>query len=319
MNATAPARQLTVDVERPVLVLGVGRSGTSLLQSMLNAHPELAFPPETHFFRRYVAPGAFEAWGEGERAALRRLLEADDDFARAGITPRELLAHPRAEAGPSGAFEALLELTAQRAQKSRVGDKDPKNIDSLPALAEAFPGAFVIHLVRDPRDVLLSRTKAAWSAKRPWWTHPWIYREQLRHGGRMGRLLFGERYLELRYEDLLAEPEAKLRRLLRHVELDWDPAVLSFGESAARLVDERELAWKRETLGPLLAGNCGKWREGLRPAQVAYCEEVCREAFQLHGYEPSRPRRTHLRLLAAGMAPAAALAYERELRRGARA
>ena len=55
MSASSQCERLRVDLERPVLVCGIGRSGTSLLQSMLNAHHDLCFPPETHFFRRFVA------------------------------------------------------------------------------------------------------------------------------------------------------------------------------------------------------------------------------------------------------------------------
>ena len=83
-----------VDVERPVVICGVGRSGTSLLQSMLNAHPELCFPPETHVFRRYVANAAarrrYESLGP---LALQAALQADADFARAGIEAGDFVTH----------------------------------------------------------------------------------------------------------------------------------------------------------------------------------------------------------------------------------
>lgn len=307
-----------IDLDRPVLICGVGRSGTSLLHSMMNAHPELCFPPETHFFRRYVARGRLGPdWDEAQRLRLLAHLQADEDFGRVGIAPEQLLADRLADEGPAGVFRALLREVAQRASKSRVGDKDPKNIDSLHALHAAFPDAYVIHVIRDPRDVLLSRMRAAWSASRPWWMHPLIYREQIKRGKRHGRELFGERYLELRYEDLISDAEAQLRRVCEHVDLEFDLAMLSFGESAAELVDAKEMSWKRETLGPLLSANTGKWRGTLSPAQVAYCEEICREAFLEHDYERSLPARTLLHLLATGLHDASSLVYDMKTRRSA--
>ena len=318
--SAVPRRVFEVDLERPVVIVGVGRSGTSLLQSMLNAHPELGFPPETHFFRRYVAPhrpGAF--WTEADRARLLESLREDEDFARAGVDADELFTDPRCAAGPAGAFRALLERCALARGKPRVGDKDPKNIDSLPALHSYFPGARVIHVVRDPRDVLLSRTKAAWSAHRPWWVHPLIYREQIQRGRRLGADLFGEAYMELRYEDLITEPEAQLRRICEHADLFWTPAMLNFGDSARELVDERELSWKRETFGPLLANNSGKWRDGLSQRQVAYTESTCAETFKEFGYERSTTDSTGLGTLSEVLATAMGWAYERKVaREGAR-
>jgi len=143
--------------------------------------------------------------------------------------------------------------------------------------------------VRDPRDVVLSRTKAAWSAGRPWWAHALVAREQLRRGRALGPALLGERWMELRYEELIASPEETLRSVCAHCGLDFDAAMLDFGASAARLVDERELQWKREVLGPLLAANSGKWRQGLSPLQVRWVEAVCRESFEELGYLRAEP------------------------------
>ncbi len=272
----------------PIFVCGVGRSGTSLLQSMLDAHPALALPPETHFFRRYVAPRRARARHErGGAARFRAVLAGDADFARAGLAPRDVA--PDGPLDLRACYARLLSLYAARQGKPRAGDKDPRNLDCLAALFDAFPDAWVLHVVRDPRDVLLSRTKAAWSAARPWWLHALVCREQLRRGRALGRRLFGPRCLEVRYEELIGAPEETLRRVAAHVELDYDDAMLSFARSAARLVDERELAWKRETLGPLLRTNAGKWREGLSAVQIRWTEAVAGETLTELGYAPCDP------------------------------
>lgn len=280
-----------VDVARPVLICGVGRSGTSLLHSMLNAHPALAFPPETHFFRRYVAPRRARARFERGRVQdFAARLAQDEDFTRVDLAAHELLAPERDGAlDLARVFERLLARVAAREGKLRVGDKDPRNIDHLDALAAAFPGAFVLHVIRDPREVLLSRTRAAWSRGRPWWQHALLAEDQLRRGRASGAQRFGARYLEVRYEDLVSAPEATLRRVAAHIDVDYAESMLDFGASAASLIDGRERAWKKETLGPLLGDNIEKWRTNLSATQIRFVERVSVEAFERLNYQRSTP------------------------------
>lgn len=318
----------------PILICGVGRSGTSLLQSMLHAHPSVVFPPETHFFRRYLAnsPRRRSLEEQGPTAFADRLAE-DADFARAGVDIDSLI--ERSVLGSSKGFRLLdvfrtfLATVAEREGAERVGDKDPRNIDHLPALRSAFPRAHVVHVIRDPRDVLLSRTKAAWSASRPWWLHPMIYREQLARGRRQGVRHFAKRYIELRYEDLITDPVTVLQRVCDHVGIDYDPAMLDFGQAARGLVDEREMSWKRETLGPLLPDNTGKWKKALSPTQVRWTERLCGRALKDHGYpkaalpdQPSMGERialggAPLLALGAGLGYAARLRFDAPLPKSA--
>lgn len=278
-----------VDLERPVLVCGVGRSGTSLLHSMLNAHPALALPPETHFFRRYVVPQRTRARIErGTVDALAEILSADQDFLRAGVTPAEALENECDGAlDLARVFTRVLEKNAARQGKYRIGDKDPRNIDHLATLADAFPRGHLLHVIRDPREVLLSRTRAAWSSGRPWWQHALLVEDQLRRGRQLGPRLFGARYMEVQYEALVSEPEVTLRAIASQIGVEYSEAMLEFRASAASLVDSRERSWKQQTLGPLLAGNTEKWRSGLSPAQIQFVERVSREAFDRAGYRRS--------------------------------
>lgn len=283
------AEESPVDVRRPILICGVGRSGTSLLQSMLNAHPHVAVPPETHFFRRYVAAGGTRTRVEGESvAAFAAELAQDEDFLRAEQSPEDALAAETDHAiDPVRVYRRILAHWARRSGKSRVGDKDPRNLDVLEDLHGAFPDAVVLHIIRDPRSVVYSRTKAEWSASRPWWSHALIAQEQLRRGRRVGRELFGESYHEVLYENLLADPAAALRRVADACGVAFDAAMLDFGASARSLVAASEVGWKKETFGPLLADNATKWKEGLSRGQVNFIERVCVEAFDHLGYERS--------------------------------
>lgn len=273
-------------------MVGVGRSGTSLVQAMLHAHPDISFLPENHLFRRYVAPPLRQWWMKiGGGSSFVRTLRNDRYLSNLDLDIDAVLAarRGRSSLSPAAIYWRLLEFWASRAGSRWVGDKDPRLIDFLPPLAEALPESFVVHVIRDPRDVLVSRRKAAWSRGRPDLLHQLAYRAQMRRALSTGRRWFGERYVELRYEDLLREPLKQLKHLCEILGVDYSSRMLSFGDAARDLVREEELQWKKETLGPLQRDNMGKWRRELCPRTLLVTEELCLEPFPELGYQRESP------------------------------
>ena len=265
----------------PVFIIGVGRSGTSLLQSMLHAHSQVTFLPETHFFRNYIAYTSIRQQMEKmPLPGLLQKLDEDEDLKRAGI-PASLLVEANRNSRPDMVtlYDRLLSMYLGREGGRYVGDKDPRNIDHLQAIHRVYPSARVLHIVRDPRDVLLSRMKAAWSAHRPYWMHLLIYNAQFGKGRRLGQSLFGAAYLEVQYERLIQEPEQVLTQICNHIGVDYEPGMLAFGKAAEKLVDDREMQWKKEVLGPLMSQNMAKWKAELTPWQIRLTEKLCREPF----------------------------------------
>lgn len=281
----------SVRIDTPIFLSGVGRSGTSLLHSMLNAHPLISFTPETHFLRRYVTSGSIRRKLESDGPeAFRTRLELDDDFARAGVLASCLLGPFLDKTTPfdlKSVYDRFLTLYAEQEQKQFVGEKDPKFIEQISELHDLYPHAKIIHIVRDPRDVLLSRMKARWSAGRPWWTHPLIYDAQFHRGRQFGKRLFGENYIEVRYEDLITRPGSVLEGVCGLIGISFESCMLDFSQSATKLVAENELSWKRETLGGLLSNNMDKWRQELSAFQIRWTERMCGEALHDFDYAPA--------------------------------
>lgn len=303
-------------IEKNVFIVGVGRSGTSLLQSMLHAHPKIAFLPETHFFRDYVArPYSSWKYKIGGPETLRSTLASDEEYQRADISEDELLApflNGTRALNLAAVYRRLLRLYREREEVSLIGEKDPRLIDYLPKVRQVFPEAQILHIVRDPRDVLLSRMNADWSMGRPDWLQVLTYRAQLARGRRQGRRSFGERYMELRYEDLLAEPERVLRHVTEHLGVKYSKTMLAFQRAAEELVHESERSWKEETTGPLLRDNSGKWRKGLSNWQVRLTEQVCIKAFDWFDYREAKlPREmSRLQRIALKLAPVLGNGFE---------
>ncbi|HIP72806.1 MAG TPA: sulfotransferase, partial [Anaerolineae bacterium] len=208
----------------PIFIVGVGRSGTTLVQSMLNAHPQVCFPPEVHFLRRYVASGKADAlYAGGGFAALLADLESDEMVQRLAVDIDRVLQGVVAEAQPFQSiclYTALLKAYAL-ADRVHIGDKDPRSIEFLPTIYHFFPDAYVIHVIRDPRDNIVSRMNAAWSGGRSFYRHLFVYNAQLRMGRRWGRELFAGRYVELVYEQLISRPEETLWHICRALAIDF--------------------------------------------------------------------------------------------------
>lgn len=275
----------------PVFIVGIGRSGTSLLQSMLNAHPEISFIPETHYFRKYLINNKRKERIEnsGPATFANRLIK-DIHFSRAEIEPAFFL-QPYIEKSEQfkleNSFVRLLTLYSDKKNAQIIGDKDPRNIDFLYELHQYFPKAFLINIIRDPRDVVLSRTKATWSSHRPYWIHALIYNAQYRRGRIKARTLKGNRYIEIKYESLIKDPAKELTSLCNKIKVPYNPQMLNFRESSKELVSNTELSWKKETLGPLLTNNYEKWKKGLSPWQVIVIERINSLTFRIEGYKKS--------------------------------
>lgn len=277
---------------RPLFVVGVGRSGTSLLHSALAAHPRVAALPETSLLRELVFSGRLRSAFEREGArGVERVLATCERLERTGVSVDALIA-----AGLRGApfssrrlYEGLLETRASP-ETSWVLDKDPRLVEALPQIATSWPEARVLHIIRDPRDVISSKKAAPWSSGRSAFAHALIGMGQLALGRWIGPRVLGESYREIRYERLLADPTTVLAEVCSFLDLDYDPTMLDFGAEARRLVADDELAWKKETLGPLLRDNSGKWRSSLLPWEVAIADYTSVPLIEDLGYQPARER-----------------------------
>jgi len=281
-------------IPSPIFVVGVGRSGTSLLHSMLNSHPDISCLPEIHFFRRYLARRVVRKWVDvrGPDRFLELLMD-DREFARCGISPRTLLSpflEGREIFSAKAAYRRLLELHLHSTSSGGptpkyLGVKDPRLLDYLDDLRRVFPQGRVLQIVRDPRDVLVSRMGAEWSAGRHWLLHVLTYNTQMKLARARAQTTLSDWYWTVRYEDLLEEPESQLARLCAWLEIGYSKQMLSFQHAARELVSTNEYSWKKETLGPLLRKNHGKWRECLSKTQREITEAICDEHISEWAYE----------------------------------
>jgi hypothetical protein len=283
-------------------VVGVARSGTTLLRLMLDAHPQLAIPPETHFIPKVVK--ACEQGGDPHERVFELLTTHRrwPDYGLDAIELQERL--ERIQPLTAGdALRAFYGLYAERQGKARWGDKSPSYVRRMRRVASALPEAHFVHLVRDGRDVALSQVEVDFGpdgvadAARDW-------AQGIGKARRQARRL--RHYLELRYEDLVADPEPALRTVCKFVELPWSPAMLDYHRGAEQRMSEVARDFERGA-GPAIAAavrasrhtrvaeppqreRVGRWRTDMSPSDREAFEAVAGELLVELGYTGASPR-----------------------------
>lgn len=251
--------------------------------AMLNAHPSIGMLPETFFVLRHICYRA------GSREQLVERIASDDYLQRLPFDLADIL-NRRKQIGPLSPAAVHREIFAEFArikEVSVVGEKAPKYVELLPVLNALYPASFILHVIRDPRDVLMSRRKAEWSAGYSDYAHVLAYESQLTYGRSVGSSLFGRRYLEVIYEQLISNPTGVLRGIAETLGVEYSDAMLDFGKSGEELLSDSERQWKKETTGPLLANNYGKWKSALSDREVKFIEDTCPTVFNSGLYERS--------------------------------
>lgn len=225
---------------RPVFIVGLPRSGTTLVEQVLAMHSAVHGAGELQEISRIFRSLPSIAGRPGE----------DTFTVVASMTPtqwraaaRGYLDYLRAIAGPATA---------------RVVDKQPDNVNYLGLIGLFWPGARVIHCRRDLRDVAVSCWQSGLVATS--WNNQWEsmaqrfsdYTKMVEHW----RATRPIAWLEVDYEEMVSDPEGQVRRMIEYLGLEWDPACLEF-HGQPRVVRTPSLLQVRK---PVYARSVGRWR-----------------------------------------------------------
>lgn len=268
--------------------LGTNGSGTTLHRAIFDSHPDLAIPGESHFIVKLVRRrGIYEATSRFDAKVFLGDLERESRFAKWGLPLSEVrasLVSQPVEDYPE-AIRRLYQLYADRQGKQRYGDKTQAYIHHIPTLAELFPEARFVHAVRDGRNVTLAHTdgqeveRVALSWKR-----------RIMAGREAGIALGKERYLESRFEDLLEDTEAAVRRICSFIDLDYDAEMLTYYERADEVVATTAVPDRHRDIFLPPTKGLQDWHTQLTERQVASFETIAGRALDELGYQRSLGR-----------------------------
>jgi len=276
------------------------------LRLMLDAHPSIAVPPESHFvvslprvFGAAPTPQAIEAllahqrfreWGLDEG----RFSQALD--AREPATWADL-------------YDTVFSLYATEHGKQRWGDKTPGYGRFLDELRQIFPSARFVHLIRDGRDVACSLARV------PWYEGSIVrmasdWKKSVRRARRSG--LGRDDYLEVRYEDLVTDTVPTLHRVCSHLDVIWADSMLAYPRRLDDKLPSHRKAWHQRTREGVSSDRIGIWRREMTAVDLWNFERVAGDLLEELGY--GREARFSLR----GAAAAATGRARRYVRRAAR-
>lgn len=238
----------------PIFVVGMPRTGTTLIDRILSSH------------RDVVSAGELQAMPVAVKrlagTASKKVIDAETIAASSTIDPAQL-------------GRAYIEQAAHH-----LPERTPRFVDKLPAnflyighIAAALPHARIVCLRRNPMDTVWSNYKNLFASQSAYYAYSYDLLDTARYYARFDRLmaqwdaLFPGRILHLGYEGLVADQDGQSRRLIDFCGLDWDDACLHFHENTAAVATPSAAQVRR----PLNADAVGRWRtheRALEPARA---------------------------------------------------
>jgi hypothetical protein len=304
--------------DRPVFICGHPKSGTSLLRSLLDGHPELlVYPEETSFFRRYLPKAQGKSLEEQLALADEYLIHiftwnqdapppsqagfpdrdySDVSFEQVHQAMRQLV-HEGYRHDGDLLFAALAAYGQVRGclsnQTLRWVEKTPYNERYVKHILAWWPEALFIHVIRDPRDNF-----ASYQRKHPQWTtesfaRSWrdsaseglVYQDSLEpYTSPIPHPLFPSKYWVLRYEDLLQQPEECLRQMCQFLGIQDHPTLRNPTRNGKPWGGNSMFG---ERFNKIDTSPLGRWKESLTAQEILLIDWIAADAMRRLDYPPS--------------------------------
>jgi hypothetical protein len=275
----------------PIFVVGVARSGTTLLSAMLAAHSRLDCGPESRFFARFrhldpgarratLDPAAWPAHAVDFIASLRN--QSHPVVELFGLRIEDV--HDYLAGRPpslAAMLESLTVLHARRYGKARWIEKTPRHLLMTDLLRRLWPEARIVRIVRDPRDVALSLAGLPFAKESVVGN---LVRVDQDDRASRDRIATDALAMTLRYEDLVSEPERELRRICEFIGEPYEPAMLDARTSASAVAADHEW-WKAAVSGPLTSASVGRWRREMSADAQRFAALHLGGFLREHGYD----------------------------------
>ena len=260
-------------------IVGCGRSGSSLLRSILDAHSNLSLPHETSFFTR-ISYGSF---GVGDKTLQQKLQVIMDKWWIGDMsTSAAAITEQLGEREPSwrNLFVSFLASLPNDSNVNMFGEKTIRHIDYVHQLLEAYPKCRIIQIIRDPRASFASfRRVQVGSNQVSKFAKDW------RAAVEVDRTLEGnERYFRVKFEDLVAGPEEASAAICRFLSVAYDPGMMKFHERETAGFSPEQVH-HQNTRKPVFQSSIAKWKEELSNTHIGLLESCLGEHMERLGYE----------------------------------
>lgn len=283
--------------DEPVFIVGIPRSGTTLLAAQLAAHSRLSCGPETHFFRwlSKVDPQelcAAEQWPmaatqfigaikyrQFSEETTKPLLQKYD------VTIPEVETFLKKREPAISTILASITVPYMRSLgKSRWVEKTPDHLPYVRLIRQYFPDSPILRIVRDPRDVALSLMRVPWGAE----TFPsaLLHLNELEDTS-ADFFRVDKRSHVVRFEDLLSDPRFVLRQICEFIGETFEEEMLNTSVSGKR-VNSRNAPWKNKASQPLDRDRIAVWRKEIGPQDNVLAEAIVGSILRRYHYPQTK-------------------------------
>jgi molybdopterin-biosynthesis enzyme MoeA-like protein len=269
---------MSIKSSPPVFIVGMPRSGTTLLSNLLNASEEIYFPQETHFFSQLNKFKKNE--GKLKKTFEKFYLNKNEIYFKswnldinkieelAGLNEKEL-------------FEDLICLLQKQNKKQfeSWGEKTPIHFVYINEILKIYPKAKFVHIIRDPRDVFISMIASSWVKIFPFEEKISQYKISCQI-----HLSTSENICSVKYEDLVKEPEKNLKKIFSFTNLNYTDQILhNFNKDENLNFSEKFEPWKKNNKNSIDAKSMFKWKKKVdRPLNYYISNKLKTEILQLN-------------------------------------
>ncbi len=271
-----------------LFIVGRGRSGTTLLQSILNSSDKIAVAEEAQFIMLLCNKYLNTKWD------IERVISFYEDLwlesrLKNWNLEKTILREELISFSNNPTFAGLCSVVyAHNARKQGkidvavLGDKNPHYALYIAKLIEIFPNARFIHIIRDYRDTIVSyqnvdfdpNSTAALAYR---WNR---YNKEVLHF----KAMHPEKFITLKFENLLAEPENNLKQICEFLTVDYAPSMMNFHEKKGGDYWNKE--WQPNIARPIDKGHVYTWKKKMADSDVRIADSICAKMAAKLGYEP---------------------------------
>jgi hypothetical protein len=286
--------------------MGCHRSGTNLLYDMLLSSGGFAIYRGILSIHKHLIPRLGPLSKRANRERIVALWLRSKSFRRTGLAAEEISSRLLNECWTAGDFTRIvMDAVAEQQNVRRWAAYDPDNVMHMDQIKREIPNALFVHIIRDGRDIALSLKKMGGFAPLPWdrsetnsLVATALYWQWMVHRGRAAGSRIPGDYIEIRYEDLMTDPQETLGRLGSFIDHDLDYEKIQ--RAGLGRLSQTNSSFREEgaaNLQPL-----GRWKQRLSKANIAAIESAVGGCLEENGYPLSLPvDERHLTLRSSGM------------------
>lgn len=284
--------------KEPFFIVGCPRSGTTLLQLLINSHPKIAIPPESHIFVRFSK--IFNCYGDLSKDCNLHLLVKDllNDYHIRDWDLKISVADfcdQLQEKSLAGIISLIFSLYVRKEGKVRWGDKTPQNMLYLSEIRKVFPDAKFIHLIRDGRDVAVSSNRvfvgppSIYGIAKEWCRYIFTFKE-------FKNTVDKSKYIEIHYEQLVKDPNNELKKIFEFLEESPISVGKNIPNSTAKTNYLNADLHMQSLNLPISSSKINIYKKVFTERKIEVFENIAKDALAYCGYSVNKENKNKIKL-----------------------